>query len=294
MAAYQLRSFEGVFTVGCFANRLNDEDASSAVSVGVLDEASSSTGSLGLIFQQQPLQACTSIQNEAGESTPTLTADEASSSFKRLAKHPTVKTPSKPNEEKKKRGKYRLEVVADDTASTIVVMFNDTTTELIKCSAKSLMVGDDEGADVDSDSNLPTTIRNLVVLCLQTVTFHCMVMVENFRNKKGGTTYPAVMKSAEKVLPDNLGNGSVKHVTVHRGKDVKSIGVLSIKVGKIRISRVGNEPSTPGYIPLKAHREGGQCTKCLGKGFNSPSWKRREKYWRPIHQGGKNKDFKSW
>nr|GEY36748.1 hypothetical protein [Tanacetum cinerariifolium]GEY36764.1 hypothetical protein [Tanacetum cinerariifolium] len=36
---------------------------------------------------------------------------------------------------------FRLEVVvADDTAHTVVVMFNDTTTELIKCSAKSLMV----------------------------------------------------------------------------------------------------------------------------------------------------------
>nr|GEV09020.1 hypothetical protein [Tanacetum cinerariifolium] len=64
--------------------------------------------------------------------------------------------------ELKADSRYRLEVVADDTASTVVVMFNDTTTELIKCSAKSLMVGDDEGANAYSNSNLPTTIRNLV------------------------------------------------------------------------------------------------------------------------------------
>nr|GEZ75053.1 hypothetical protein [Tanacetum cinerariifolium] len=60
-------------------------------------------------------------------------------------------------------GLYRLEVVvADDTAHIVVVMFNDTTTELIKCSAESLMVADDEGADADADSNLPTSIRNLI------------------------------------------------------------------------------------------------------------------------------------
>nr|GEU92510.1 vacuolar protein-sorting-associated protein 37 homolog 1-like [Tanacetum cinerariifolium] len=37
------QGFEGVFTVGCFANHLNDGDASSVVSVGMLDEAASST-----------------------------------------------------------------------------------------------------------------------------------------------------------------------------------------------------------------------------------------------------------
>ncbi|GKC67494.1 DNA helicase PIF1, ATP-dependent [Tanacetum coccineum] len=59
--------------------------------------------------------------------------------------------------------RYRLEVVvADDTAHTVVVMFNDTVTELIKCSAESLMVTDDEGADAYDDSNFPTTIRNLI------------------------------------------------------------------------------------------------------------------------------------
>ncbi|GKD04850.1 DNA helicase PIF1, ATP-dependent, partial [Tanacetum coccineum] len=40
---------------------------------------------------------------------------------------------------------YRLEVVvADDTAHTVVVMFNDTATELLKCSVESLMGTKDE------------------------------------------------------------------------------------------------------------------------------------------------------
>nr|GEY03886.1 hypothetical protein [Tanacetum cinerariifolium] len=69
------------------------------------------------------------------------------------------------------------------------------------------------------ESSLPRegTLENLLIQACNyqnnTVTFHCMVMIENFKNKKGGTTHPAVMQSAEKVPPDNLGNGSVKHVT---------------------------------------------------------------------------------
>nr|GEW62807.1 hypothetical protein [Tanacetum cinerariifolium] len=52
---------------------------------------------------------------------------------------------------------YMLEVVvADDTTHTVVMMFNDTSTEMIKCLAESLM-----GADADDDSNLPTTIRKI-------------------------------------------------------------------------------------------------------------------------------------
>ncbi|GJR31491.1 DNA helicase PIF1, ATP-dependent [Tanacetum coccineum] len=58
---------------------------------------------------------------------------------------------------------YSLEVVvADDTTLIVVMMFNDTSTELIKCSAESLMGADDEGTDADDDSNLPTSIRNLI------------------------------------------------------------------------------------------------------------------------------------
>nr|GFB36113.1 hypothetical protein [Tanacetum cinerariifolium] len=61
--------------------------------------------------------------------------------------------------------RYRLEVVvADDTTHTVVLMFNDTGTELLKCSAESLMGAEDDGEDADDDSNLPTAIRNLIAL----------------------------------------------------------------------------------------------------------------------------------
>nr|GEY49825.1 hypothetical protein [Tanacetum cinerariifolium] len=49
-----------------------------------------------------------SVEDAASSSLPTLTADEASSSFKSLGKHPTVKTPSKPNEEKKKGLSWKI------------------------------------------------------------------------------------------------------------------------------------------------------------------------------------------
>nr|GEY42009.1 hypothetical protein [Tanacetum cinerariifolium] len=59
--------------------------------------------------------------------------------------------------------RYRLEaLVADDTAHTIVVMFNDTTTELLKCSAESLIGTKDKGFDADDDLKLPLAIRNLI------------------------------------------------------------------------------------------------------------------------------------
>nr|GEW66419.1 hypothetical protein [Tanacetum cinerariifolium] len=59
--------------------------------------------------------------------------------------------------------RYMLEVVvADDIAHVVIVMFNDTLTELLKCSAESLMGVEDEGVDADDDSNLPTAIRNLI------------------------------------------------------------------------------------------------------------------------------------
>nr|GEW98560.1 nucleic acid-binding, OB-fold protein [Tanacetum cinerariifolium] len=56
--------------------------------------------------------------------------------------------------------RYKLEVViADDTAHTVVVMFNDTTTKLLKCSAESFLGA---GEDEDDESSLPIDIRNLI------------------------------------------------------------------------------------------------------------------------------------
>nr|GEX98493.1 hypothetical protein [Tanacetum cinerariifolium] len=56
--------------------------------------------------------------------------------------------------------KYMLKVVvADDTAHTIIVMFNEIATKLLKCSVESLLGA---GEDEDDESSLPTTIRNLI------------------------------------------------------------------------------------------------------------------------------------
>ncbi|GJY91159.1 replication protein A 70 kDa DNA-binding subunit C-like protein [Tanacetum coccineum] len=57
--------------------------------------------------------------------------------------------------------RYRLEVVvADDTAHTVVVLFNEMATELVKCSADSIIDALDEG--IEDDSELHTLIRNII------------------------------------------------------------------------------------------------------------------------------------
>ncbi|GJT43277.1 DNA helicase PIF1, ATP-dependent [Tanacetum coccineum] len=78
---------------------------------------------------------------------------------------------------------YRLEVmVADDTAHTVIVMFNDKVMELLKCSAESLLEAKDESAY--DDSSLPTSIRNLIstihVLELKSHTYYEYGTFESF------------------------------------------------------------------------------------------------------------------
>nr|GEY94372.1 hypothetical protein [Tanacetum cinerariifolium] len=77
--------------------------------------------------------------------------------------------------------KYRLKVVvADDTAHTVVVMFNEIAIELLNCSVDSLIEAKDEDGfyylfqphsyigtnlhiqSVEDNSGLPTAIRNLI------------------------------------------------------------------------------------------------------------------------------------
>ncbi|GJY98273.1 replication protein A 70 kDa DNA-binding subunit C-like protein [Tanacetum coccineum] len=77
---------------------------------------------------------------------------------------------------------YMLEVVvADDTAHTVVVMFNDTTTELLKCLTESLLGA---GEDEDDESSLPTAIRNLIgtthVLEIKSHTYYKYGTFESF------------------------------------------------------------------------------------------------------------------
>nr|GEV42697.1 hypothetical protein [Tanacetum cinerariifolium] len=85
-------------------------------------------------------------------------------------------------QELKTSERYRLEVVvADDTAYIVVVMFDDTATELLKCSVVSLLGA---GEDEDDESSLPTAIRNLIrtthVLEIKSHTYYEYGTIESF------------------------------------------------------------------------------------------------------------------
>nr|GEV16050.1 ribonuclease H-like domain-containing protein [Tanacetum cinerariifolium] len=79
-------------------------------------------------------------------------------------------------------------VVADETTHIVIMMFNDIATELLKCSTESLMGAEDEGADVDDDSKLPTAIRNLIgttrVLEIKSHTYYEYGTFESFTYSK--------------------------------------------------------------------------------------------------------------
>ncbi|GKA16490.1 DNA helicase PIF1, ATP-dependent [Tanacetum coccineum] len=109
--------------------------------------------------------------------------------------------------------RYRIEVVvADDTAHTVVVMFNDTSTELVKCSAESLMAADNEGAKADDDSNFPTAIRNLIgtthVLEIKSHTYYEYGTFESFTCWKINSSGP-VEDSASSSTPTLTANDAV-------------------------------------------------------------------------------------
>ncbi|GKA44691.1 DNA helicase PIF1, ATP-dependent [Tanacetum coccineum] len=125
---------------------------------------------------------------------------------------------------------YRLEVVvADDTAHTVVVMFNDTTTELVKCSAESLMAADDEGAKADDDSNFPNAIRNLIgtthILEIKSHTYYEYGTFESFTCWKINSSGP-VEDSESSSTPTLTANDAVpsmkrlsRHPTVSELED---------------------------------------------------------------------------
>ncbi|KAL6542407.1 hypothetical protein OROMI_024009 [Orobanche minor] len=57
--------------------------------------------------------------------------------------------------------RYRLEIdVSDSSAHTVVVMFDETATELVKCSAESLLEGEDEVAE--DQPTLPHALANII------------------------------------------------------------------------------------------------------------------------------------
>ncbi|GJR97082.1 DNA helicase PIF1, ATP-dependent [Tanacetum coccineum] len=110
--------------------------------------------------------------------------------------------------------RYRLEVVvADDTTHTVVVMFNDTATELLKCLAESLMGTEDEHSDADDELNLPVAIRNLIgtehVLEIKSHTYYEYVSFESFN----------CWKIIPNVLPED---GASSSTTASTSNDLES------------------------------------------------------------------------
>ncbi|KAL6586368.1 hypothetical protein OROMI_001356 [Orobanche minor] len=57
--------------------------------------------------------------------------------------------------------RYRLELgISDETADTVIVLFDEPATELVKCSAASILDEEDESSD--DHANLPPAIANLI------------------------------------------------------------------------------------------------------------------------------------
>ncbi|GJV10652.1 ATP-dependent DNA helicase PIF1 [Tanacetum coccineum] len=86
-------------------------------------------------------------------------------------------------QELKTKGRYKLEIgVADDTSHVIVILFDEPTTKLVKCSAESLLASVDESAD--EDSKLRAAITNLIrtthVLELKSHTYYEYGSFESF------------------------------------------------------------------------------------------------------------------
>ncbi|KAL6575038.1 hypothetical protein OROMI_012323 [Orobanche minor] len=79
--------------------------------------------------------------------------------------------------------RYRLELgVSDDTAHAVVVMFDETATNLVKCSADSILEVEDESSD--NHSSLPPAIANIIgttqVLELKSHTYYEYGSYESF------------------------------------------------------------------------------------------------------------------
>ncbi|GKA34348.1 hypothetical protein Tco_0720777, partial [Tanacetum coccineum] len=94
---------------------------------------SPSTAKLGLI---------TSEPERAGTTRPVGALNERKVLIKRLEASGVTHATSL----------FKLELdISDQTASTVVVMFDDTTTELVKCSADSIMQAEDEVEDSEEE-----------------------------------------------------------------------------------------------------------------------------------------------
>ncbi|GJV77616.1 ATP-dependent DNA helicase PIF1 [Tanacetum coccineum] len=129
--------------------------------------------------------------------------------------------------------RYRLEVVvADETTHTIVVMFNDTATELLKCSAESLMGTEDENSVAEDELNFPVAIRNLIgtdhVLEIKSHTYYEYGSFESF--------------NCWKIIPNSSAeDGASSHTAAVTANDVESPMKIVTKPPTVRTPLKPNE-----------------------------------------------------
>ncbi|GKC16555.1 hypothetical protein Tco_1013337 [Tanacetum coccineum] len=109
----------------------------------------------------------------------------------------------------------------EGTLENLLIWARNCKNNLLKCSAESLMGADDERADVDDDSNLPTAIRNVIgtthVLEIKLHTYYEYGTFESFTCWKINPSEPVEdgASSSTPTLPPNDAVPLMKRLSRH-------------------------------------------------------------------------------
>ncbi|GJX03348.1 ATP-dependent DNA helicase PIF7-like protein [Tanacetum coccineum] len=115
--------------------------------------------------------------------------------------------------------RYKLELgVADDTTHVVVVLFDEPTTELLKCSVESLLASVDES--IDEDSNFLVAITNLIgtthVFGLKSHTYYEYGTFESFTCWKINPSAMVVEVASSTIVDENTENPSPEFKSLAR------------------------------------------------------------------------------
>ncbi|GJY57236.1 replication protein A 70 kDa DNA-binding subunit C-like protein [Tanacetum coccineum] len=115
--------------------------------------------------------------------------------------------------------RFRLELdISDQTTSTVVVMFDDIATELVKCSADSIMQTEDETADVHAI--LPQALQNMIgtthILELKSHTYYVQCTFESFTCRR---IVP------EEAVEESVGSSNIDEKVPAKRKRMKSLAM---------------------------------------------------------------------
>ncbi|GJS02536.1 54S ribosomal protein L19, mitochondrial [Tanacetum coccineum] len=113
----------------------------------------------------------------------------------------------------------RLELdISDQTASTVVVMFDDTATELVKCSADSIVQAEDETADVHAI--LPRALENVIG------TTHILELKSHMYYEHGTfESFTCWRVVPEEVVEESAGSSNVDAKVPAKRKRVKTLAM---------------------------------------------------------------------